>query len=99
MVLMQRSADELFFHAPAHSRQDDRFFIRLHGWFQDQKYFYIAMDYYPLGDLGTCLPEPQTLPESEAKEVASDINKALSMMHNYHFTHRDLKPSVTILHL
>ena len=75
--------------------QEDTFFIRLHGWFQNHDFIFIAMEYAPHGDLEECVKE--NLPEPEVRTIAMQLVEALTLMHQKNFTHRDLKPSVSPL--
>jgi serine/threonine protein kinase len=56
---------------------------------------FIAMEYFPLGDLQNYLSSP--LSEKEVKQIASQILEGLSFMHDNGFAHRDLKPTVSLL--
>ena len=58
-------------------------------------YCYIAMEYFPLGHLGTRLSGP--LPVGEALGYAAEIAHALSIIHAAGVVHRDLKPSNIML--
>ena len=53
------------------------------------------MEYLPNGDLHQCLGSP--LPESEAKQVISQVLEGLQFMHGKGFAHRDLKPAVSVI--
>jgi serine/threonine protein kinase len=48
------------------------------------------MEYFPYGDLGSCLDGP--VPELEAQTIARQLLEGLKLVHNYGITHRDLKP-------
>lgn len=52
------------------------------------------MEYLPHGDLHNYLKSP--LPESEGKNIVFQVLEGLHFMHQIEFTHRDLKPSVSI---
>lgn len=53
------------------------------------------MEYFEFGDLGQCVTAP--LPEVESQRILFQVAEALEFMHEKHFTHRDLKPSVRTL--
>jgi len=72
-------------------------FVELQGWYESESHLYIAMEYFEFGDLGQCVTEP--LPEVEAQSIVFQVAEALEFMHEKHFTHRDLKPSVSKLDL
>lgn len=71
--------------------------MELQGWYESESHLYIAMEYFEFGDLGQCVTEP--LPEVEAQSIVFQVAEALEFMHEKHFTHRDLKPSVSKLDL
>ena len=70
-------------------------FVPLLGWFEDSEKVFLAMEYYPLGDLAKYIDG--TIMEDGAKQIASGILTALEIMHEEGFTHRDLKPQVKFL--
>jgi serine/threonine protein kinase len=59
------------------------------------QYCYIAMEYFPLGHLGTRLDSK--LPAREALYYAREIARALSIIHTAGVVHRDLKPANIML--
>ena len=59
------------------------------------KYCYIAMEFFPLGHLGTRLSKPIT--PDEALELAVEIAHALSIIHAAGVVHLDLKPGNIML--
>jgi serine/threonine protein kinase len=59
------------------------------------QYCYIAMEYFPLGHLGTLLDGK--LPAREALHYAREIARALSIIHMAGVIHRDLKPANIML--
>ena len=52
------------------------------------------MEYCEYGDLGKYLRNHGSLPESQVQDIASQVLRALSFMHEERFAHRDLKPAV-----
>ena len=54
------------------------------------------MEYCEHGDLKKYLADVKTVPEEQAREIASQILGALTSMHETGFAHRDLKPAVRI---
>ncbi|KAI8628209.1 kinase-like domain-containing protein [Xylariaceae sp. FL1651] len=65
-------------------------FVRSDGWYEVGDTVFITMEYLELGDLQRYLSMP--LPESEARDIASQILEGLKYMHENGFIHRDLKP-------
>ena len=59
------------------------------------QYCYIAMEYFPLGQLGTRLDG--RLPASDALRYAREIAHALAIIHTAGVIHRDLKPANIML--
>lgn len=64
--------------------------VYFHGWYDNDKYIYLAMDFFALGDLSRYLSNP--LPEDEVKDITRQLLRGLVAMHDMGFTHRDLKP-------
>ncbi|KAI4157160.1 MAG: hypothetical protein LQ342_008507, partial [Letrouitia transgressa] len=77
--------------AMAHFKEKEAFFVKLEGWYQNSSHVFIAMEYFPHGDLNTCVTS--ALPESEVQIITYQLAEALEIMHLKKFTHRDLKPS------
>ncbi|KAH8905838.1 kinase-like protein [Coniochaeta sp. PMI_546] len=69
------------------------FFVRFAGWYEIPKYLCISMEYCEHGDLKRYLESAKTLPEYEARDIASQVLCALAMMHQEGFAHRDVKPA------
>jgi len=59
------------------------------------QYCYIAMEYFPLGHLGTKLESK--LPPHDALRYAREIARALAIIHTAGVIHRDLKPANIML--
>lgn len=70
--------------------------MKLYGWYRDDEHLFIAMEFFELGDLRTCVTAP--LPERESQVIVYQIAEALEFMHSRNFVHRDLKPSVRFIH-
>lgn len=52
------------------------------------------MEYCEHGDLKTYLLDVKTIPETEAQDIALQVLSGLSLMHEVHIAHGDLKPAV-----
>ncbi|KAK8137469.1 hypothetical protein PG984_002962, partial [Apiospora sp. TS-2023a] len=66
-------------------------FVTSQGWFETNESVFIVMEYLADGDLQRYLTRP--LPETEAKNIISQVLEGLQYMHDNGFAHRDLKPS------
>lgn len=69
--------------------------MRFAGWYEVPNYLCISMEYCEHGDLKRYLESAKTIPEDEARDVASQVLCALAMMHQEGFAHRDVKPAVS----
>ena len=58
---------------------------------------YIAMEYFPLGDLLKTFEQNYRWDESDTMVVIEQLLRGLVVMHNAGITHRDLKPEVCTL--
>ncbi len=73
----------------------DRAVAEIYDFRVTSQYCYIAMEYFPLGHLGTQLDD--TLSPLEAMHYAREISRALSIIHTAGVIHRDLKPANIML--
>jgi serine/threonine protein kinase len=69
---------------------DTQAFVNFLGWFEDDDSVYIAMEYFQHGTLDEFIK--QTLSEKDARIISLQLLEGLKIMHDEHFTHRDLKP-------
>lgn len=74
---------------------DDHAVAEIHDFRVTSQYCYIAMEYFPLGHLGTQLDAPLT--PQEALHYAHEIAHGLSIIHTAGVVHRDLKPGNIML--
>ena len=74
--------------------QEEACFVQFYGWYEDHISIYIAMEYLELSDLQRCVSS--ALSETESRNITFQVAEALKFMHEGEFTHRDLKPSVSI---
>ncbi|UPL00158.1 hypothetical protein LCI18_011092 [Fusarium solani-melongenae] len=72
-------------------------FAKTMGYYTSKRTLYIAMEYFPKGDLGTYALEYAPLPEDECREIASQILRGLATMHQERFAHRDVKPQNVLI--
>ncbi len=71
------------------------FFVEFYGWFEDDDWLYLSMEYFEYGDLGNYF-DGKCWTESNAKILASQLLEGLQVMHKQGFAHRDLKPAVSL---
>jgi eukaryotic-like serine/threonine-protein kinase len=74
---------------------DDHSVAQIYDFRVTSQYCYIAMEYFPLGHLGTQLDA--RLPPEEALHYAREIARGLSIIHTAGVVHRDLKPGNIML--
>lgn len=79
---------ELYALAALSKHQDS--FCVFQGWWDDDYDVFLGMEYFPHRDLTNCINTE--LPESEVRDITSQILEALAILHRMGITHRDLKP-------
>ncbi|EME87527.1 uncharacterized protein MYCFIDRAFT_212922 [Pseudocercospora fijiensis CIRAD86] len=71
--------------------------VAYHDYQDVSNHLYIIMEFVPCGDLQQYLTEYGPLPESIAKQMASQVFDALDYLHKKNITHRDIKPDNILL--
>jgi len=66
--------------------------VKFLGWFETPETLYIAMEYFPEGDLTKRLGSP--LPQETIQTISTQVLEGLKIMHQKGMAHRDLKPAV-----
>jgi calcium/calmodulin-dependent protein kinase I len=69
--------------------------VKLLGWYDTTDNLYIAMEYFPLGDLQNYMIEYSPIPEQDVREVIYQVLEGLHYMHHEGYAHRDIKPGVS----
>ncbi|RPA99840.1 kinase-like protein, partial [Choiromyces venosus 120613-1] len=65
-------------------------FVELLGWFENNDWLFIAMEYLEHGDLRKNLDKP--LAEEVVQKITKQVLNGLQVMHENNIAHRDLKP-------
>lgn len=73
--------------------QDQAVFGEFYGWSRNSDTLFLAMEYFPLGDLKRHI-EDKMLEEGEVKKITYDVLVGLQVMHAANMVHRDVKPQV-----
>jgi calcium/calmodulin-dependent protein kinase I len=66
--------------------------VKSSGWFENTECLFIALEYFPLGDLQKYMT--QLFREREAQQITFQLLEGLDFMHASGFAHGDLKPQV-----
>lgn len=73
-------------------------FVKFLGWYDDDaSNLYIAMEYFPLGDLQKFMDKPGLIDEADVREISFQVLEGLSYMHREGFAHRDIKPGNVLI--
>ncbi|RMJ15013.1 hypothetical protein CDV36_005278 [Fusarium kuroshium] len=75
-----------------------KYFAKTLGWYTSQRKLYIAMEYFPAGDLHSYALKHAPLLENECCQIAGQILSGLAAMHQEGFAHRDVKPHNILIH-
>ncbi|KAI0202425.1 kinase-like protein [Astrocystis sublimbata] len=68
------------------------YFVRSHGWFESPESVFIAMEFFPLGDLRRFMNAQPQFAEDAAQQIVRQLLKGVRLMHTSNYAHRDLKP-------
>lgn len=71
--------------------------VRLYGFFQEQEYVYLVLEYMEEGSLYGCIRGKRGLPEEDVSQKVRHVCQALSFMHHLDILHRDIKPENIVL--
>ncbi|KAI0539441.1 kinase-like protein [Xylaria digitata] len=74
------------------SSQYAPYFVRSHGWFENDESIFIAMEYFSLGDLRRFMDAQPEFSEDATQQIVRQLLKGIRFMHASNFAHRDLKP-------
>ncbi|KAI1126258.1 kinase-like protein [Nemania abortiva] len=74
------------------SSQYAPYFVRSHGWFENDVSIFIAMEYLSLGDLKRFMDAQPQFSEDASQQIVRQLLKGIRFMHASRFAHRDLKP-------
>ena len=75
-----------------HKTLDHPHIIRLYDHFDDQKNFYLVMEYAENGNLYKQMKKHGNYAEKEAFNIFSQVCIGIEFLHNQNIIHRDLKP-------
>eukprot|EP00286_Rhodomonas_abbreviata_P019286 CAMPEP_0181293682 /NCGR_PEP_ID=MMETSP1101-20121128/3193_1 /TAXON_ID=46948 /ORGANISM="Rhodomonas abbreviata, Strain Caron Lab Isolate" /LENGTH=359 /DNA_ID=CAMNT_0023398281 /DNA_START=196 /DNA_END=1272 /DNA_ORIENTATION=+ len=70
---------------------------RLVDFFEDDKFYYVVLEYLDGGELFDRIVKKTYYNESEARDLVFTVLKAIKFCHDQHIVHRDLKPENLLL--
>ncbi|GMM36307.1 serine/threonine/tyrosine protein kinase [Saccharomycopsis crataegensis] len=73
-------------------RLDHPNIIKLKGFYEDQDFFYLVMEFISGGDLMDFVAAQGSISEEVSKEIIRQILEAINYVHSQNISHRDLKP-------
>lgn len=76
------------------SDQYQDLFVQFLGWYQDENFIYLAMEYVQYGDLEGYLEDCPKQAKINAEEITRQLLAGLVVLHEQEICHRDLKPQV-----
>ncbi|RKL33071.1 hypothetical protein BFJ72_g10087 [Fusarium proliferatum] len=69
-----------------------QYFAKSLGWYATSNKLYIAMEYFPDGDLYAYIRDHRRLTDDECSHIISQLLSGVAVMHEAGFAHRDVKP-------
>ncbi|SCV49926.1 related to Ca2+/calmodulin-dependent protein kinase Ibeta2 [Fusarium fujikuroi] len=69
-----------------------QYFVKSLGWYATSNKLYIAMEYFPDGDLYAYIRDHRRLTDDECSHITSQLLSGVAVMHEAGFAHRDVKP-------
>ncbi|KAF4959483.1 hypothetical protein FGADI_1704 [Fusarium gaditjirri] len=75
-----------------------QYFVKSLGWYMSSNKLYIAMEFFPEGDLYAYVRDHQRLTEEECSHITSQVLSGVAIMHEEGFAHRDVKPQNILIH-
>ncbi|KAF5686819.1 CAMK kinase [Fusarium circinatum] len=71
-----------------------QYFVKSLGWYATSNKLYIAMEFFPDGDLYAYIRDHKRLTDDECSHIISQVLSGVAVMHEAGFAHRDVKPQV-----
>ncbi|KAI9149998.1 kinase-like protein [Paramyrothecium foliicola] len=68
------------------------YFVQSSGWFEDDNYVYVTLEYLPLGDLHRIMKASPAFNEEDTRVIVKQLLEGVGIMHECGFIHKDLKP-------
>ncbi|GAB1315511.1 non-specific serine/threonine protein kinase [Madurella fahalii] len=78
-------------------RRYSKCFVKLLGWYDTDDHLFIAMEYFPLGDLQQHMSKTGPMTEADVRPVIYQVLEGLHYMHQEGFAHRDIKPGNVLI--
>lgn len=66
--------------------------VKIYGYFSDEAYFYILLEYMEEGSLYSLLKKQKSFAEPFTARVLYQVCRAIKFMHDLDIIHRDIKP-------
>lgn len=76
------------------ANQHEHLFANFFGWYDDHDFLYIAMQYFPHGDLSHYIKTDHPSAKLNSREITRQILGGIVVLHERQICHRDLKPAV-----